>query len=373
MPDNWKEKWEKIRELRSGIGILQYIASCRDSEKGLDIRHQYNGWFLERCKSLALYLNGRCKREIKDAGAASSLSKMLELFAISLSDYEPEADLRASGRILFGRTSVAQDHRPSVEVSGALHGSSPLRPFILGHELVHLAIHLPIPPAVLEKSERRTDRVGDGASLFEEFFDDTPVFFASDEAAFSTLEDLVQYIEVNRCDAKAAAFQKRREEIFRELSAKNIRRYYREVAADLTSAFLPVANFADLRERLPAEIRWPLQTFASKFDDPSDEVKCLMHALDYATTVHSHHSNDAKLVEEAAGIFGALLQVALETRWFSPLQVLLGASALVNFKSQPRLFPEAAIGEDFLQEVNLAFYGAVGVDVSRAFGEHSLG
>jgi hypothetical protein len=178
---------------------------------------------------------------------------------------------------------------------------------------------------------------------------------------------LAEYIKVTRWDKKAKTFQRLREEIFRRAAGRDISKYYKEIAADLTSAFLPLADFHALRGLVT-----PATRAALREPDPADDVdvhKALMHELDYASSVYAYHDDDPAKVDAAGRVIAGLMTVGLETKWYSPLYTLLAVFALVNFKSQPRLFRFQDLDGDPIKTINLAFFGAVGIDVSHIFSE----
>lgn len=358
MEKNSRTKWQWIDEFRSNLHFVQLLATLRDATKGLDIRRDYNGWFLERCKTLATNLDGNLKKRFPEARNRKSLHERLEILCSTCSDYEPDAHLTSSGRMILGRTHLTDKYEPSLQVSSSLGPCSPLRGFIAAHELTHLLVHLRIPDHFRIKSHSLIDG---GDSFFEELFDDDDLLFAEDGPTFTSADEVMSYIKAEKCDARAGHFQERREAIFWQLSNNNLYKYYREIAADLTAAFLPVADFSELYELLYPETKKEFEDLRSTDDD-----KILMHFLDWATWIFALKEDPAER-KRAGKIVGDLIHIGFETELYSPLQIVLGVHALINFKIQPRFFGPNVLGQDIIKTTNMAFFGAVGIDVSHAF------
>jgi hypothetical protein len=357
-----RRKWDTINSTRSAINHVQTLASIGNAMQGLNT-DQYNTWFLERCKTLAKWTNGRAENLFPRVKECKSVKERLEVIATAFSYYEPNMQLLATGRVLLGRTCVSASKRPSLQVSASLGNHSALRPFIIAHELTHLLVHLEIPQHVRRKSGPTGN---DKALSFEETFDvcPTPIPFGEDDPSFQSSVDAKKYILDGGYLQRAREFQGRREEIFHELSGKNLSKYYKEVACDLVAAFWPLVDFCELYPLLSSKLQGTFQKAQTKQD-------LLLDALDYASWAYAQNS-DSTRVREADQILTRLVDIGFESGWFSPLQILLSIATLVNFKIQPRAFDLGALGSDFIKQANVAFFDAVGIDVRHVFVKGKL-
>lgn len=349
MHESFKKRWQLIDNFRTEINFIQHLVL---EEQDKDMRP--NKIFVQLCKSLARWLTGSTKNRLTQANNIKTLNEMLQILAIASSIFEPQADLHTHGRQLLGRVRIRHNNIPDLQLSNQVSLDSSLGTFILAHELIHLFVHLSIPENMRVKSHVL---MNGGEDAFEEYFAEGLESLATGEPTFSNFEEVKRYFRNQFDMGNLLQFQSLRELMFERYEKKNVKTYYKECAADLTAAFFPVADFWEIYHRLSPETK-------ERFARVNKTGDILLNALDDATTIYASTS-DPVARRKADTMIGGIQRFAFESKWCSPLQILISMLALVNFKSKVRVFDEEAIGANFIKDFNLAFYGAVGIDLTE--------
>lgn len=341
--------WREIDEWRYSLSLLQREMSPGDDERIAESMYRY--FFPSRCKSLAKYLNVSLQEHFQGS-FAKSFHESLESLATTYSIYEPYAQLNTHRRKILGRVLIVDDAIPNLQINKDIEIDSSLRTFTLAHEIVHLMMHLQIP----EKYRKKSQLILGKNDAFEEPLTTSHFLFSTKEPDFSHINEMITQLENQDVLETAFNFMENRDQILSKASCFDIYRYYKEVAADLVAAYLPVSNFDLLYEKLPQKLKMafmPVKNDPDYLTDILDLIACFFASDDF-----SEEDNP----QEIYRFLTMLLRIAYDTTWFLPKYIFLSLANLVNFYAKTRVFH--VTDDQTTHRLVESFYISIGIPVS---------